>query len=652
MTGWNARDEILCRAIVCVVVATSWCLISVTDGLAQLKLPRLISDHMVIQRSVPVRLWGWSSPAAAVEVSLAEEHATVMVDSSGAWHVELPPMQAGGPYSLTVRVGADSIEVRDILVGDVWVASGQSNMEWQVVYSKDADREIAQADDPEIRHFDIPRSWSWEEQDTLAGGVWEAADSTTVGMFSGVAYFFARALRKHVDVPIGLVNTTWGSSRIESWMSAESLGISAGPDSAKRFVEVANQGIRDNLTARIGSLPDTDLGTVDGKPSWAEVDLDDSDWTLLSVPGAWEAGGYWDMDGVGWYRKHVDLSDCDSEGSVILRLGLIRDEDVTFVNGVEVGRTSSADEPRLYEVSRDVLRQGDNLIAMRVVNNAGNAGPWGLATEFYLTCGTRRTSLAGEWLFKPGKVEVDLIRRPYKVPTLLYNQMVHPLHKFPIKGVIWYQGEANTRESDLLPYGTQFADMIRDWRAAWGLGPVPFLWVQLAIYQPPRAAPGRSKWARLRESQSRALSLPNTAQVVAIDIGDANSIHPTNKQDVGHRLALAARKIAYDENVEASGPVPERFLIEDGRIRIAFDHTADGLQIGRGAQMLEGFMIAGIDRKFVSAKAKIEGREVVAWSDSVTTPVAVRYAWADNPESANLYNSAGLPASPFRTDDW
>jgi sialate O-acetylesterase len=377
-------------------------------------------------------------------------------------------------------------------------------------------------------------------------------------------------------------------------------------------------------------------------------------WDRIAVPSQWEDAGFDGMDGVAWYRTSFELTADDAKEGVRLGLGMIDDSDIAWVNGREVGRMTLAwNRVRLYDVPPALLRPGRNVVAVRVEDTGGGGGIWGQPDLLYVEVAGRRRPLAGEWRFRPALVTVNLDFHKNQVPTVLYNKMVHPLLSSPIRGVLWYQGESNAGPEDAFAYRRLFRTLIEDWRAGWGLGDLPFLWVQLANYLPAGAEPSESSWALLRESQSAVLALPVTAQAVTIDIGEARDIHPRNKQEVGRRLALAARRVAYGEDLIFSGPVYRRHKNREGQIVIEFAHVGRGLVAKGGkAPRHEGFTIAGPDRRFVRAIASVQGNRVVVWSDAVPNPVAVRYAWADNPEGANLFNLEGLPASPFRTDSW
>jgi sialate O-acetylesterase len=627
-----------------------------SDSSRALRLPRIFGDGMVLQRQARLPVWGWSAPGRSVTVTFGATSRSGTAGPSGAWRVVLPAQSAVGPHRLVVRSGRDSVVVRDVLVGDVWVASGQSNIEWPVASARDAQAEIAAANDSRIRHFKVPTSFAPEPAADLVGGSWAAADPQHVGSFSAVAYFFARDLRKSVDVPIGIVNTTWGGSRIEAWMSRAALGLDSARWAARwQEEERAQRRFAENLRAKIGDVPATDPGLVDGKAAWADPALDEARWQSIRVPSLWEQAGYDGMDGIAWYRLSFDLGAGEAARGVKLGLGAIDDADITWVNGVEVGRTNNYSLPRLYEVPATALRVGRNVLAVRVEDTGGGGGIYGDATGVFLDVGGTRRPLTTGWKFRVGTASMRPdAQQINKVPTVLYNKMVHPLLGLPIKGVLWYQGESNADSvGDARRYAALFTTMITRWRREWGSGEFPFLWVQLANFMAPDSLPpATSAWAVLRDAQTAALSLPKTAQVVTIDIGDAQDIHPRNKQDVGARLALAARHVAYGQPVAHAGPTHHSHVVRGGEIVVRFDHVGDGLVTRAPDGAVGGFAIAGADRKFVWADARIEGNTVVVSSPRVASPVAVRYAWGNNPTRASLYSRGGLPAVPFRTDAW
>jgi len=625
----------------------------------ELRLPPLFSDHMVVQRDVTLPVWGWAPPRARVAVKLDERTASTTADSTGRWRLAFAPLPVGGPHTLTVSRGDERIVVHDILAGDVWLASGQSNMEFRVDQGANAAREIASAHDSSIRHFKIPISWAEQPVDTLAGGTWAVADSQHVGAFSAVAYFFARELRVSQRVPIGIVNSTWGGSAIETWISARAQGMSPdGPARAFAAERRRLDSLGTALRARLGTVAEHDPGLVDGKALWAAPTLDETGWRPIHVPALWETQGYDGVDGIAWYRTTVTLSAEEAARGARLVLGAIDDNDITWVNGVEVGRTNGYNVPRSYEVPASALQAGANVIAVRVTDGGGGGGIGGSAIVPHLEIGGASRALPSEWSFRVGELTFGMDgQRINKIPAVTYNEMIYPLLPMPIKGVIWYQGESNANnDAEARAYRTQFATLIRSWRRELNGGKgadFPFLWVQLPNFgQPDSVPPLHSAWALQRESMEAALALPNTGQAITIDIGEAGDIHPKNKQDVGRRLGLVGRRVAYREPVVSSGPTYRSHTIDGGRVTLTFDHVNGGLVTSAPNGEVGGFAIAGADRNFVWARARIEGDHVVVSSDRVRQPVAVRYAWANDPPEPNLYSKAGLPAAPFRTDSW
>ncbi len=619
-------------------------------ALAQLRLPHLLSDGAVLQRGEPVPVWGWADPGATVVVRLggARIEATARLD--GRWRVEAPALTVGGPYVLDVRSGAEHVRAENLLVGDVWVLSGQSNMEWPVERTVNAEAVMAEADDLQLRHFKVPRAHAEAPQAELPGGSWEPATPAHVGDFSAVGYEFARALRQHVDVPIGLVNATWGGSRIEPWMSSDMLGLDAD-GAASTF-----QAVRDRNAARETALRDTLGGSfptdapepVEGQtPPEAAPDYDDAGWSTIRVPARWESAGYDGLDGVAWYRTTFDLGAEAATQGVTLSLGIIDDGNHTYVNGTLVGQGRGGSEPWVYEVPAEALRAGTNTVAVRVSDAGGGGGmKGGVGLLFVETAGGERRSLAGHWRFRVVEARFGGASEVHYVPMLLWNAMVAPLTETPVTGVLWYQGESNASDSD--SYAGLFRSLISGWRAEWGRPALPFLWVQLAGYrQPPDGPDDVGSWPALRAAQSAALSLPRTAEALAIDVGAADDVHPRDKRPVGERLALAARALVYGEDsMTYSGPRVRSVEAEGARVAVRFDHLGGGLST-RDGLALGGFALADDEGQWHWAEAHIEKDRVVVWNESVTAPTAVRYAWADNPVGATLTNRAGLPAAPF-----
>lgn len=618
----------------------------------------LFSDHAVLQRDVAVPVWGWTAPGSAVKVSVdGKPVAAATADASGRWLAKLPALPAGGPHTLAVEAGPELAVREDILAGDVWIASGQSNMQWPVAASNRAAEEIAAANHPRLRLFSVPQRIGLEPEE-LVEGSWQLCSPATVGGFSAVAYFFGRDLLEKLDVPIGLVNTSWGGTVAEAWTSAEALSeledFRAPLEEFRKSVEAAKGG-RDDFAARLEAWwRANDPGSREGD-LWAAPSKDVSDWKSMEIPAAWENAGLPGFDGIVWFRKDFELGAAWAGKEAALRLGPVDDRDATWVNGVRVGDGDDWSKPRAYKVPRGVLVAGRNSIAVRVLDTGGAGGLGGAASQYSLETldgSAPPVPLSGAWKYRDAAPLSKLAPAPARpgsnpnVVTVLYNGMIAPLIPYAIRGAIWYQGESNADRPE--QYRRLLPALIRDWRSRFGVGDFTFLVVQLANFTAPQKAPVESGWAELREAQLlTALSVPKVGLAVTIDIGEANDIHPRNKQDVGRRLALAALRIAYGKDIVWSGPIFRSMEVRGREARLAFDCAGGGL-VARGG-VLKGFAISGEDGVFRWADARIEGAEVIVSSPEVERPRAVRYGWANNPP-CNLYNAEGLPASPFRTD--
>lgn len=634
------------------IILLLFCLSISNNSLAQLKVSKLYGDHMVIQRGQEIRVWGWANAKEKISLSFKGETYKGKAENDGTWMLRIPAQEAGGPYEMEIQGQKENIQIKDIMLGDVWICSGQSNMEWTVENSNNFEEEITTANDPLIRHFKVPRTYAESPESQLAGGSWKQASPETVGRFTAVGYFFAREIRKHQNVAIGLLNTSWGGSRLEPWMSAQKLSeLGYEGSSFAAFKEKTEREYQNNLKRFSDKFPHLGKKPIGPEKNWSEPSLSTANWQAIHAPGLWEEQGYEGLDGTVWYRKDFNLTEAESKQDLELGLGKIDDSDLSFVNGFEVGKMNqSYNKNRVYQVPAKFLKSGRNVIAIRIEDTGGGGGIHGGADGLYLIKGGEYVSLAGEW-----KMTVTKMRKGNfavnQIPSVLYNKMIHPLLNFPIKGALWYQGESNAgNEKDAIAYAGLFKSMIEEWRSSWGVGEFPFLFVQLANFMPVKTQPSESNWALLRESQDATTQLKNVAQAVIIDIGEADDIHPRNKQDVGLRLSLAARKMAYGENLVYSGPAYKDMERKEGAIYLSFDHIGTALWAKDKYGYLKGFAIAGADGKFVWAKALIEDRRVKVWTDEIADPRHVRYGWADNPDDANLYNSEGLPASPFRTD--
>jgi len=613
---------------------------------ARVNLPKVFSDNMVIQRGKPINVWGWADKGEALTVTLNGQSVRARADKTGRWSVALKPMGFGGPYVMNVAGNSNTITIKNILIGDVWVCSGQSNMEWIVKNTAHAQEEMAGADYPNIRLFTVEKAMSYKPQPDLAGGQWLTCSPATVANFSAVAYFFGRKLHQDTQVPIGLINTSWGGTNIQTWVSWEVMS------KTETYKDITPKKL-DELSAGKVAYSDylqslkNDKGLAE---RWYESSGAPATWDEISLPARWEGSAIGDTDGIIWFRKEFQVDKAALSKKATLRLGMIDDEDITYINGRIVGEEDEWNKERHYDLPDGLLVEGTNTITVRIRDNQGPGGMFSDAAHLCLDFGDSKIPLAGQWTYKASATTKGFGMQhsgPNEFPSQLFNAMVAPLTPFAIKGAIWYQGEANTSEAQR--YRTLFPDMINDWREHWN-DAFPFYWVQLANFMSPSPHPSESQWAELREAQSFALHVPNTGQAVIIDIGEAGDIHPRNKKDVGHRLALIALKHTYGRDVVCSGPRYQSSKIEQGKIIVTFTEVGSGLKAMDKYGYLKGFAIAGSDRKFVWAKAYIDGHHVVVYSDEVKAPVAVRYAWADNPDDANLYSHENLPASPFRTD--
>jgi sialate O-acetylesterase len=660
----------VCLVLAGVVIGCQHAAVKLAD--VQFKLPKIFSDNMVLQRDMEVPIWGMDAPGRRVSVRIGGNEKQTRADEEGRWMLRLAPMAAGGPHTLMVS-GSSTKTFSNVLIGDVWICSGQSNMEMNLrpgplaVYN--VEQEIASANLPSIRLFDVPRSSKFAPQEDLGGGQWQVCSPETVETFSAVGFFFGREIHQHLGVPIGLINSSKGASPAEAWTSAEAL--STHPDYAQTVRDMPNRIASAALEeaewekraiAWEAALDTHDAGYANGEAAWASPTFSDSAWGMMTLPGYWEDEGFPNLDGFMWFRHTVDVPEAWAEKPLKLGLAAINDMDRAWFNGTMVGKfehTAGWTAPRVYDVPGNLVHAGKNVIAVRVYDVGNRGGMYGAAEDMWLkpAAGGDAIPLAGTWRCKTGLDLKTIEPKPqapqfsednFRLPAVLYNGMIAPIVPYAMRGAIWYQGEGNAGKA--YQYRTLFPLMIRDWRQRWGQGDFPFLYVQLASFLETKPEPTDDPWAELREAQLMTLAEPNTGMAVTIDIGDAENVHPRNKQDVGKRLALAARHVAYGENLVYSGPTYKSMRIEGNCIRISFDHVGGGL-VAKGGEKLSGFAVAGADQNFVWADASLDGNTVIVKSDRVSNPVAVRYAWASNP-LCNLLNKEGLPASPFRTDNW
>lgn len=626
---------------------------------AQIRLPKIISDGMILQRDEKLKIWGWASPNEKVTVQFDTKKYNTKADANGNWSVTLPPMPADNrPHTVTIK-GKNTITINDVLLGDVWFCSGQSNMVHQmdihdVTYAKD----IAEANFSGIRQFWVPNITNLVgPAQEIPSGEWVSAIGDKVRPFSAVAYFFARNVHQKYDVPIGIINASWGGSPIEAWISEDGYKdfsdilatIKKNKDTS--YVNQANRGAGASFRPRKSN----DLGQL-SSPKWFEESYKPKNWKPINVPGYWEDQGIRNLDGVVWYRKTIDVPANMTGKEAKVWLGRIVDADELYINGKRIGSTGYMYPQRRYTVPSDVLKSGKNTLTVRVTNNMGKGG-FVPDKPYCLFVGKDTIDLKGTWHYKVGEVfeprsfgggggpqGITAMNQP----AAMYNAMVHPHINYGIKGVLWYQGETNTGRAD--QYESMLNAMISDWRTRWEKPELPVVYAQLPGFMEYDYLPAHGGWAFHREATLKALRIPNTAMTVNIDLGEWNDIHPDNKKDVGERMAIAAQKIAYGENIVHSGPIYKSSRIDGDKIILEFDHVGSGL-ITSDDDAPADFAIAGEDKKFRWAKTKIENNKIVVWHDDISAPKYVRYAWADNPVNPNLYNKEGLPASPFRTDD-
>lgn len=619
---------------------------------ADVSVADVFSDNMVLQRNIDLSVWGTADAGERLSVSFNGQKVKTKANKNGKWSIILKPMKAGGPLNMVIR-GKNEIILENILIGDVWVCSGQSNMEWKVSQSSNADKEIQNANYPNIRLFTVPKKISTVPLEEIPNASWQICTPESAASFSAVGYFFGRDLQQEIDVPIGLINTSWGATQVETWTSKASITkLPKYEDFGKRIdnydPDKLKTKIKESLLKAVGKFPEKEQGM---NKKWMLPNTDRSSWKTMILPTFWNNAGYKYMNGIVWFSIDIELNEEDLNGNALLHLGKIDDSDITWVNGKKVGQMKwGHDTERIYTVPASNLKAGKNNISIRVESPGWDGGFGSTSDKMFLQLRQRSIGLSGEWKFKIDKVLLNIKDSPNDVPSLLYNGMISPLIPYGIKGALWYQGEGNTRRAK--EYELTFANMISNWREDWQQGDFPFLFVQLANFKRPASIPGDDDWAELRESQTKTLKLPNTGMAVIIDIGEAHNIHPHNKQDVGKRLMLSALKVAYGKDIVHSGPLYKSMKIEGKKAIISFEHIGSGLMVKNKHGYINEFEIAGADKKFYWAKAKLEGNKVVVWSDKVTDPVAVRLGWSSNPQEFNLYNKEGLPASPFRTDTW
>ncbi|MCF8274651.1 MAG: sialate O-acetylesterase [Flavobacteriaceae bacterium] len=635
------------KSFILIILLSFSCSIS-----SQVTLAKIFGDNMVLQRNISIPIWGLAKPNDTIEVNFKQQKVYTKTNANGKWMVKLNPETAGGPFELVVK-GENTLIVKNILVGEVWLCSGQSNMELMVGQSDNAKNEIENASNyPNIRHIKIPKEINSLPSSDISNGTWDACSPSTVENFTGVGYFFAKKLHDNLQIPIGLINATWGGSVIESWISRE--GFESSED-FKDLISTMPKASLDSLVTlkkittqnRIETLQNSKFSAAKIE-TYKNINLDDSSWLQMNEPQIWETQELGEFDGIVWLRKHITLSKQEIKVPIVLEIPAIDDEDITYVNGIKIGATKGWDTKREYTIKSDILKEGDNVIAIRVVDNGGGGGIYGVYSKFKLHLGENSILLSGNWKYQVESIYDGINFNDY--PSLIYNAIINPLIPFAFKGVIWYQGESNIGRS--YQYRKAFPLLIEDWRKKWNQGIFPFFFVQLATFNSEGNSNNGCSWAELRESQTQTLTTPNTGMVVTTDIGIPNNLHPTNKQTVGERLSSIALNNLYDKPMMCSGPIYKSMEINNNHIIISFDEIGSGLYTSDKNGHVKGFEIAGTDQVFHVGRAYIKNNKVIVFNEYVKTPIAVRFSWKGDALESNLFNKEGFTAIPFRTDDW
>lgn len=648
----------------------------------QIEMPAIFSDNMVIQQQTSAAVWGKAEPGLKVNVTVSwGETTSTIVGNDGRWIVKIKTPKAGGPYELKIEIGDSTIVYKNVLIGEVWLCSGQSNMEMPLMGWPPRDtiwgsaNAIKEANYPDIRFFTVTRAYSTEPQFNCEG-TWLECTSKTAAQFSATAFFFGRKLNKELNIPIGLINSSWGGTPVESWISGKEL---IQLDKYKETFEKMKDSKAEieALNAWLKNHPIIDMTDKDEEVKWKNLDFNDvecssngyndSAWHDMILPKLWESTEVGNFDGVVWFRKKVEIPSAWLNKDLVLELGPIDDMDITYVNGVKVGSYETGgfyNIDRVYNIPASLVKEKIITIAVRVIDNQGGGGIWGGVEKAKLFPKDSKEiiSLAGLWKFLPvaeyfaGKFYVfgakneEFYNRPVVhvnlsayTPSSLYNGMIAPLIPYPVKGAIWYQGESNVGNPE--EYKMLFPLMINNWRNDWKDNNFPFYFVQIAPYD----YGTQTKSEFLREAQFQSLYVPNTGMVVTMDIGNPVNIHPGNKKDLGERLALWALAKNYGKELVYSGPLYKSMAVQKDKIVLTFEH-ANGLVV-KPREGKNNFQIAGEDKIFHDALVEVKGKELVVSSAKVKNPVAVRYCW-NNVDEGTLFNKEGLPSPSFRTDNW
>ena len=624
----------------------SWGLMSSVFA-QELRLFELFADHAVLQRDVDHPLWGKARPGARVEISIAGQELDTRVDRTGNWRVSLSAMPAGGPHAMTISSRRETVELSDLYFGDVYLLSGQSNMEWRMRQIDPGGELVASIADPMIREAKVGKAYAEHPQSTLPLEFsWTPGRADQIGEFSALGSYFAHYVREREDIPIGLLHSSWGGSRIEAWMATELFEDEAIRDEYQSAFEAVKVKARNTYRTAFGQEPPTeDRGEELG---YLDPATDASTWPSMSLPSLWESQGYEAVDGQFYFRKDITLSQEQAAGAATLSLGAIDDSDKTYINGVQIGGMKDAwSTDRVYDVPAEVFKAGRNTIIIWVEDTGGGGGFTGKSDDFFLETSAGKLNLSGDWKYQIGAMRFD--SSPNQIPSVLYNAMIHSLAGWPLTGILWYQGESNAATEDAVVYAEQFQKLIQYWRQHFNREDLPFYWVQLANFMEPQSSPNEEGWGIIRESQSAALSLPNTHQAVIYDIGEADDIHPRNKWEVGRRLSLAALHDIYGhEDIHPYSPRVENIQANDGGVLLNITNSGGGLEVRNNRYgYAGGFVLRDAEGTWHWAQAIIEEDEIWVRVPGMGEPTAIRYGYSNNPTDANVFSKEGLPLTPF-----
>lgn len=622
----------------------------------QLTVAPLFNHHSVLQRNKPVAIWGWAKAGSKISVSIAGKTAQATAAKSGKWMATLPAMPGGGPYELIVKGGAETLSFTDVWLGEVWLCSGQSNMEWKLSQAHNYATEKPLANQPMIRQFYVPHEVTMTPKEKPDDGNWIVATPETAGDFTAVGYFFAKDLVKELNVAVGLIHSSWGGSQLEGWLSKEAMLSSPELNWYAKILPdnwAAADSLQD-LKTRKQLLGSTYQPTPEDEKRYTQPGYDFSKWHQADGPlGQWDWKGIWAFRGTGFMAKMIDIPAGMVNGETTLGLGIQDNENEIYVNGKMVSK-GILKGPRKIKIPAGTWKEGKNSLVIRFKQMADplwyGLGVQGSPTDLFVEGSGMRLGIADDWKLMPSFASPhEYTHSSNNVGTSIYNAMIAPLVPYTMQGVLWYQGETNAGRA--IEYRQTMPLLINDWRRLWkdNLG---FYITQLSSFGADKSANEGSNWAELREAQTMATALPHTGIAVTTDVGNPNDIHPTDKLTVGKRLALAALHTTYNKDIPFSGPVLANVKYEKGRAILTFSHANGGLMATGKYPYLKGFEVAGEDKVFYYAKAEIDGDKVIVYHPKGATPASVRYAWSDAPIEANLYNGSGLPAGTFRTDDW